>query len=391
MPYSDSQPKERLRQNMGDFPQKWTRVRDLVEGGQGHTYVVMRSDGSERTEYVLKRLKNSKREEYFQREIQACEKLNHPNVLKIIEHGKTPSNKPYLVTPYCKGGSLETRGPLDLPLLVGLRMFLPICAGVADAHQSKVFHLDIKPANIFVSEDGVPVVGDFGICFIEDTEYVMSSDGPRGSMYYCAHELRGPKIRPGTLLAPADVYSLGKVLYWLFTGDVYDGSQEDYSDLVERNLAERFSSAPEFAFVDELIKGTVQRDPQQRIRNGFSNAVDLRDRVQAVIKRIEAGGRVLDLSKPMLCIFCARGYYLPYPRILGMWTDLKDRLADKGQHDEWNFNSQTFVPMRVAGTNFDGSSGIGSPVPLVLVCQYCGNVQSFRFDLTPDAAGLWKP
>ena len=69
---------------MGDFPQQWAWLRDLGEGGQGHTFVVKRSDGSDSAEYVLKRLKNPKREEYFEREIQACERLNHSNVLKIV-------------------------------------------------------------------------------------------------------------------------------------------------------------------------------------------------------------------------------------------------------------------------------------------------------------------
>ena len=64
---------------MGDFPQQWGWLRDLGEGGQGHTYVVKRSDGSDSADYVLKRLKNAKRKEYFEREIQACERLNHPS------------------------------------------------------------------------------------------------------------------------------------------------------------------------------------------------------------------------------------------------------------------------------------------------------------------------
>ncbi|HTW67336.1 MAG TPA: hypothetical protein VME17_22105, partial [Bryobacteraceae bacterium] len=89
---------------MGDFPKQWAWLRDLGEGGQGHTYVVQRSDGSDSAEYVLKRLKNAKREEYFEREIEACERLSHPSVLKIVEHGNTPKGKPYLVTPFCEGG-----------------------------------------------------------------------------------------------------------------------------------------------------------------------------------------------------------------------------------------------------------------------------------------------
>lgn len=80
---------------MGDFPSQWTRLWDLSEGGQGHTFVVKRSDGSDSNEYVLKRLKNPERRDYFEREIQACETLDHPNVLKVLEHGQTPKGKPF--------------------------------------------------------------------------------------------------------------------------------------------------------------------------------------------------------------------------------------------------------------------------------------------------------
>jgi serine/threonine protein kinase len=61
------------------------------------------SEGSDSAEYVLKRLKNAKREEYFEREIHACERLNHLNVLKIVEHGNTPRGKPYLINPLLRG------------------------------------------------------------------------------------------------------------------------------------------------------------------------------------------------------------------------------------------------------------------------------------------------
>jgi serine/threonine protein kinase len=99
---------------MGDFPQHWTWLRDLHEGGQGHTFVVKRSDGSDSAEYVLKRLKNPKRQDYFDREIEACERLNHPNVLKIVERGTTPKGKPYLIAPFCDGRSLAEHERVQL-------------------------------------------------------------------------------------------------------------------------------------------------------------------------------------------------------------------------------------------------------------------------------------
>jgi serine/threonine protein kinase len=374
------------REGMGDFPPQWTWVRDLDEGGQGHAYVVMRSDGSDSVEYALKRLKNPKRADYFEREIQACERLNHPNVLTIKEHGETPKGKPYLVTQFCAGGSLENQGQFRSPL-EGLRFFLQVCEGVAHAHESGVFHLDIKPANIFL-RNADAVVGDFGICYIEDGQYTMTKEGPRGSIYYCAPELRGPKLTLKSPLATADVYSLGKVLHWIFSHEVRDGHQEDYSQLPGNSLAELFPEFPEFAFVDELIEGTVQRDPYKRIEAGFSTAVSLRERVRAVIERTEAGGRVLDLTKPIRCLFCAAGTYKPLANL----PPVELRLASPDPRVSPPPDIYEQMRSAAEAKGFRASpGGVGSIGPIVMACQHCGNVQEFRFDLAPEAIKNWKP
>jgi serine/threonine protein kinase len=158
----------------GRFPPEWTLVRDLPEGGQAHTFVVQRSDRSDLKEYVLKRLKNPNREDYFEREVHACTTLDHPSVLKVLEHGRTPKGKPFLITEYCPGGSLEARADLQQPCR--WTSVFCIVAGVAHAqarsHRSTISIL---------------------ICFIEDTQLSMTKEGPRGSMYYSLRNSGGQK------------------------------------------------------------------------------------------------------------------------------------------------------------------------------------------------------
>lgn len=289
---------------MGDFPSQWKWVKDLKEGGQGHTFVVKRADKSDLNQYALKRGRTG----YYQREVQACTTLDHPNLLKLIDHGYTPGNKPFLVTEYCQGGSLEDGLPSFTTPNPGLRFFRQIVAGIAYAHTqaTPVYHLDIKPANIFL-KDGRPVVGDFGICFIDDNQQTLTHEGPHGSIYYCAPELRERKIENGLKYAASDIYSLGKVLYWLFTKEIHDGHEDDYSNNPQRRLARLFLSHPQFAFVDELISVMVQRKAENRIQS----ADDLDCRIQGVIDRIEAGGRVLDLRVAQRCLYCGEGRYQP--------------------------------------------------------------------------------
>jgi serine/threonine protein kinase len=232
-------------------------VRDLPEGGHAHTFVVMRADGTDNREYVLKRLKNPEREGYFEREVRACMTLDHPNVLKVRDHGRTPSGKPFLITEYCAGGALERRPDVE-GLCSRLRLFEQVVAGVAHAHSQPypIYHLDLKPENVLL-KGCVPVVGDWGICFIEDGQVTVSKEGPRGSMYYCPPELRGPKISGDPALAAADVYSLGKILYFLFTGEVYDGHEEEYANDPSRSLAHLSPADLQFALVDDLVSKTV--------------------------------------------------------------------------------------------------------------------------------------
>lgn len=382
---------------MGDFPCEWHHVRDLASGGQGDTFVVRRADGDDSQLYVLKRLKNLTRRDYFEREIKACTELDHPNILRVLSYGETPKGRPYLITKYCDGGSLRQRGRFHDPA-EGMRFFQQITDAIEYAHSREpaVFHLDMKPENILI-EEGKPILGDFGICFIDDEGLQMTSEGFLGSRYYCAPELRGPNISPSANPATADIYSLGKVLYWLFTGHVYDGHEEEYSGASERALSSLYKSRPEFAFIDELVAQMVQRISGKRIQTASA----LADRVRDINDRIAARGRVLDISTPKKCVFCAVGYYRAAHERLSVspaypgaqvFPDLETRKSPPLSSYPEN---HAFNATRVAAANVMNIGQIAQVrdgIPVAFVCDYCGNVQYFRLDLTADGHGdNWRP
>ena len=374
---------------MGDFPERWEWVRDLPGGGQGHTFVVKRSDKSDSKEYVLKRLINLNRQDYFNREIEACMTLDHPNVLKVLEHGVTPKGKPYLITEYCAGHSMEHGIKFDNPA-DGLRFFQQIVTGVTHAHQHQpqICHLDLKPANILLRH-GVPVVGDFGICFIEGEDVKLTSEGQlQGSRYYCAPELRGPKIKGEIRLPAADIYSLGKILYWLFTGDVYDGHEEDYGSDANQAPSEFVPVHPTVCIRRSVNFQYCAAEPSDRI----ATSEELLHHVRRVAERIEAGGHVLDLRIRQRCLYCAEGFYRPaHDQIsiqgLPLGTAKFPTIEARKTRDDLSAPERSmFLTMRSVAMTLFGTTHAGG-APLFLICDYCGNVQYFRLDLTQDGRG----
>lgn len=384
---------------MADFGARWKKISDLGEGGQAHTFVVQRADDSLGRWYVAKRLKNLKRSDRFEREIQAVERLVHPHILSLVDRGTDQKGRPFIVTEHCSTGNLRDCDKSSWTPLRKLELFYKVCDAVNYAHAQGVIHRDIKPENIFLRSDESPVLGDFGICYVEDDGELTITEEVMGSRFYCAPELRDGRVDRDIPAQLADIYSLGKLLYWLFTERVFDGHEETYGDpsrSIARALASTDSFVPDFdgimaaSLVDDLAQQSVVRDPRLReIRGAFQFMA----KVAHAMERIRASGSPLDLRLPKRCLFCGEGQYRPAhllnlgtrPGGPSAWSDVKtrkDRVTDRAESN--------YVQLReVAADNFGFAPRGG---PLVLICGFCGNVQQFRVDLTDDGYGMnWRP
>jgi serine/threonine protein kinase len=278
-------------------------------------------------------------------------------------------------------------------------VFADICDGLAHVHSKAIVHRDLKPANILLAASQ-PVVGDFGLCFRFDAESLTETMEVATARWFGAPELRNGHL--DNPLPCADIYSLGKLLYWFFTGRVYDRDEQEY-DVDDRKLSyvlaqrgintttgvidDRLIHAG--AFADEIIQQTVRYRPVDRIQN----AVELASRVRRLIARFQAGGRALDLRLPQRCLFCGTGAYMPSPGL----PPVEERLAPPDPATLPSYRPDLYRTMRDQTQNSMGVAasgrGVGSPVPLYLICQHCGNVQVFRLesDLAPGAIKNWRP
>lgn len=332
------------------FGDRWEVQAALGEGGQSHTFTVVDRKDSVNTVYVLKRLKNIRRLERFRHEIEALQRLQHENIVSLIDFD-LESNRPYLVMEYCEGGSLDEAEPFwkDDPELA-FRLFDQICAGVEFAHSNKLIHRDLKPANIFLrSSSGPAVVGDFGICFLDDEgQRLTLTEEAVGPRLYMAPELEDGRVK--AISAESDTYSLGKILYWLLSGGrVFsrETHREQRWDLKNRNEDSMLGwSHPHLEHANRLLDLMVTHDPKHR--RSVSNVRILARRSSRLISEkftpIGAG-------LPQPCTYCGIGRYTV--RAEGASIEVR---------------------------NF-GFELVGNPDWRILTCNECGHVQAFRVDL----------
>jgi serine/threonine-protein kinase len=106
----------------------------------------------------------------FVREARAAARLSHPNVVRVFDTGETDA-RPFIVMEYVPGetlaGILERRQKLPPAEVVDLGM--QACAGLAEAHEHRLVHRDIKPQNLLIRDDGTLKIADFGIVRGEET------------------------------------------------------------------------------------------------------------------------------------------------------------------------------------------------------------------------------
>jgi serine/threonine protein kinase len=152
----------------------------------------------------------------FEREAKAVARLNHPNIVGVIDYGEY-EGFPYLVMKYMPGGTLKVHMGQPMPYNQAARLLAPIARALAYAHGQGVLHRDVKPANILITQSGEPVLTDFGIAKLVENEKGQTLTGTGmgiGTPEYMAPEQGLAQDVDGR----ADVYALGVVFYELVTG-----------------------------------------------------------------------------------------------------------------------------------------------------------------------------
>jgi predicted Ser/Thr protein kinase len=149
----------------------------------------------------------------FRAEVRIARQVSHPNVCRVYDAGEA-DGRYFLSMEYIDGEDLGSllrrigRLPADKAIDVARRL----CAGLAAAHEKGVLHRDLKPGNIMIDGRGQVILTDFGLAALAGQ--IEGAEVRSGTPAYMAPEqLSGREVT-----ARSDIYSLGLVLYEIFTG-----------------------------------------------------------------------------------------------------------------------------------------------------------------------------
>lgn len=252
--------------------------------------------------------------ERFHREAKAASKLDHPNSIRVVDHGQD-GDVTYIAMEFLAGNDLLRVLSDDWPLGFGriIDIVMQTLAPLAVAHAQGIVHRDLKPENIMVlqqhDDDGNPrdliKVCDFGIAKILDPRSMRTGGGGMGRALTTTGSLVGTpeymspeQARGDALDARSDLYSVGVILYQLLTGRVPFVAEtalgvvlKQVSDMPEPPSRHRPDTPVQ-------LEAICLRALRKGVHERYQSAKEMRSELRAVLQEI-GGVRITDESLPM--------------------------------------------------------------------------------------------
>jgi alpha-tubulin suppressor-like RCC1 family protein len=220
------------------------------------------------------------------RELRASLRLDHPGIVRVLDHGQTDEGRAFLVMELLPGvdlGRLLSReGRLPWPR--ARTLLLQLCEAMSVAHRHGVIHRDLKPANLMVGpgRDGEErcTVVDLGLSRLLDGSVASRTDGTLvGTPAYMSPE----QIRGGEVDHRADVYALGCIAYEMLTAERPFQGQTPGECAIQHLVAPpprlRIpGSRARRRAIDAVIRRALAKEPRRR----FADVLELAEALRAV-------------------------------------------------------------------------------------------------------------
>ena len=215
---------------------------------------------------------------YFLDEGRALASISHPNIVRVLNFFRA-NDTVYMVMGYEQGRSLQdhiTRRKKagDKPLVSeqAIRwMFAQVMDALREVHTHKLLHLDLKPANIYLRDDGTPILLDFGAAR-QTLHADLSTLHPMYTPGFAAPELSIKKeLGPWT-----DIYSIGATIFNCMVGVPPQSAHERRRD----DRMEQFYAELQALYTPELVqlvRSSLMLDPLKRPQSVFALQKSMRD------------------------------------------------------------------------------------------------------------------
>jgi eukaryotic-like serine/threonine-protein kinase len=273
----------------------------LGEGGMGEVYAADHVHIEK--QFAIKLLKaeivsNAEAVKRFQQEARSASSIKHRNIIGVEDFGRLPDGRIYMCMEFLSGAPLNEmiQQPMGADRL--LNILIQSGHGLAAAHAKGITHRDMKPENIFVTQEGnppndVPKLLDFGIAKVagNDGQNNLTRTGTIfGTPFYMAPEQAlGNPVDQRT-----DIYAMGVIMYECFTGSLpfqgesFMGILTQHITTAPEPVAQRASKAGRALpmGIAEIIMRCMDKDPNQR----FQTMDELVNALIAVYRAIAGAG-----------------------------------------------------------------------------------------------------
>ncbi len=248
-------------------------VKHIGKGAFG--FVILVKDKMVNEEIILKFLnpQMATDESVIQRfvyELRYTRKITHPNVIRIYDF--ITFGKSYAISmEYFESHSLsyEIKNKLTGNIKRNMKIIIDICNGLNVAHKTNVVHRDIKPANLLVDKNNVVKIVDFGLAAAAsqgDARITKSGILVGTPTYMAPEQVRGRKIDTRT-----DIYSLGIVMYEMFTGRPPFKEKDHMATLFKHVEGKPTLAREKNSKIDnelnDIIMHAIHVDPKQRYQH----------------------------------------------------------------------------------------------------------------------------
>jgi eukaryotic-like serine/threonine-protein kinase len=208
--------------------------------------------------------------------------IEHPNVARVMDLDQMPDGSIYVVMERLIGRSLADKLARDGLLAPGfaIPVFIGVCGALAAAHGKGVVHRDLKPGNVFLCDDGVSKVLDFGMSKLHTAEALTQTGYTLGTPEYMAPEqCIGAQVEPRT-----DVYALGVLMYEALTGElpIIAQSRRELLDLHQRQVPIPMRQRRPDLPIPEALDTIVMKCLKKRVNDRPKGASEVQEMLEAI-------------------------------------------------------------------------------------------------------------